>query len=494
MEANRKSRRSKLGYRHLQCLQLFIGFGLLFASRVNISIAIMAMMDKNTANPNFPEYSWSEQTKSYIFSSFFCGYVLLQIPAGGWARRFGARLLMLLSIGINSLLSLLTPLSVSFGDWPLFCVIRFTQGLSQGLLLPALATILTKWAPIEERGSMQTFTYTGGPFGIVLMLASSGKLCSSRWGWPSTFYLPGALGLLWSVIWFVYGANTPRDCRHISENERAMIEESLTAYKEKDKGVIQRPPVVVPWRSIVTSTPFLVLLFNYCANDWCFWTMLTQIPTYIKSVLGKDINSNALFSALPYLCFLTLSLLLCPLASWLEKSKLLHVTVSRKMFNTIGFWIPALGFVSLGYLHTDQADLAIGLLTTAIALSTNLYFGYSVNHFDLAPNLAGTLVGIANCFSSFMGILAPLAVGFIVTDTKNITQWRIVFFLSGAIAFFGNLLFLLFGTTKVQWWNEPLPTHYEAEQMKHLVIGHRNVIVSTAGRTSQKIQTNQIDN
>uniref|UniRef100_A0A0A1WUT5 Putative inorganic phosphate cotransporter n=1 Tax=Zeugodacus cucurbitae TaxID=28588 RepID=A0A0A1WUT5_ZEUCU len=467
VEANKKFKGQTIGYRHLQCLLIFTGFCLIFATRVNLSIAIVAMMDNKAANPDFPEYAWSEQTKSHVLSSFFCGYILLQIPAGGWARHFGGRLLLLISISLTSLLALLTPLSVSIGGWPLLCTVRFCQGLLQGVLLPAVATILSNWAPVEERSALQTFIYSGCQLGIVVMLATSGKLCSSRWGWPSTFYLPGILGLIWSALWYVFGASTPRDCRHISLEEREMIENSLGHNKQAVEEVNTKHPV--PWKRIFTSKRFLVILLNHCANDWCFWTLLTQIPSYIKSVLGKDINSNALISALPYFSMFSLSIILCPLASWLEKSKVLKATVSRKVFNTIGLWIPAITLISLGYLRQDQGDLAIGLLTVTVGISTNSHFGYAVNHLDLAPNLAGTLLGIANCGANVMGIIAPLVVGYVVTETTNIHQWRIIFFIAGGYVFIGNLFFLFFGTAKVQRWNERPRIISETEQLAQLV-------------------------
>ncbi|XP_050326851.1 putative inorganic phosphate cotransporter [Bactrocera neohumeralis] len=457
------------GYRHLQCLLIFMGFLLVFATRVNLSIAIVAMMDNKAANPDFPEYAWSEQTKSHILSSFFCGFILLQIPGGAWARHLGGHILMLVSIGVSSVLALLTPLSVSIGGWPLLCALRFTQGLLQGVILPSVATILAKWAPVEERSAMQTFIYSGSQLGIVLMLATSGNLCLSRWGWPSTFYLPGALGLIWSVLWYIFGASTPRDCKHISVEERNMIENSLGHDKKAGKKIDEKHPV--PWKRIFTSKPFLVTLVNSCANDWCFWTLLTQIPSYIKSVLGKDINSNALISALPYMSMFTLSMILCPVGTWLEKSKRLNPTVSRKIFNTIGLWGPAIALICLGYLRQDQGDLAIGLLTATITFSTHVNFGHAVNHLDLAPNLAGTLLGIANCGSNMTGIIAPLVVGYVVTEATNIHQWRIIFFLSAGITFVGNLFFLIFATAKVQHWNEPPREVTPIEQLEQLVDG-----------------------
>lgn len=40
--------------RHILCLLIFCGLCLIYGMRVNLSVAIVAMMDNAGANPNFP--------------------------------------------------------------------------------------------------------------------------------------------------------------------------------------------------------------------------------------------------------------------------------------------------------------------------------------------------------------------------------------------------------------------------------------------------------
>ncbi|TDG38647.1 hypothetical protein AWZ03_014931, partial [Drosophila navojoa] len=49
-----------LGIRHLQAVLLFLAIAANFTARLNISVSIVAMTDAATANPDFPEYDWSE--------------------------------------------------------------------------------------------------------------------------------------------------------------------------------------------------------------------------------------------------------------------------------------------------------------------------------------------------------------------------------------------------------------------------------------------------
>lgn len=55
-----------------------------------------------------------------------------------------------------------------------------------------------------------------------------GYLCSTHWGWPSTFYLVGALAYCWSILWFYFGSNSPDEHSGISEEEKAYIKSTLS--------------------------------------------------------------------------------------------------------------------------------------------------------------------------------------------------------------------------------------------------------------------------
>jgi hypothetical protein len=55
----------------------------------------------------------------------------------------------------------------------------------------------------------------------------SGALASSAIGWPSIFYIFGALGICWVLLWMFLGANSPGIHRFISKVERVYIETNL---------------------------------------------------------------------------------------------------------------------------------------------------------------------------------------------------------------------------------------------------------------------------
>ncbi|XP_055836547.1 putative inorganic phosphate cotransporter [Episyrphus balteatus] len=447
-----------IGIRHLQCFLIFFGQAVAHSLRVNLSVGIVAMTDKS-GDSEYGIYSWDEQTRSVILSSFFFGYVITQVPSGQLAHKYGGHKVFFWGLFSCSLLAILTPICADFGGWQLVCALRYIQGICQGSLQPSSSNLLSKWSPVKELGLMGTISYSGSQLGTALMLCVSGEITASFMGWPGLFYVSGGMGCLWGLLFYVFGASSPSESQFISEEEKMYIETLSvpSAESPKDKNEESNRALPTPWLDIMTSVPFLCVVVVHCANNWAYNILLTQIPTYIKGVLQMDIKKNALFSSLPFWVMLALSYFFLIISEVLRKKQCMSMSVSRRFFNTIGNWIPAVGLICLGYLGKENETLVILLLMINVGMMAATYLGFCLNNIDLSPNFAGTLMGISNCIGHTTSIMAPLSVGFIVTDEKNPEQWRIVFFIAAAFLFIGNLLFIVFGKFEPQYWNEPMP-------------------------------------
>ncbi|KAL6437429.1 hypothetical protein ACFW04_005133 [Cataglyphis niger] len=138
----------------------------------------------------------------------------------------------------------------------------------------------------------------------------------------------------------------------------------------------------------------------------------------------------------------------------------------RKVCNTVAHWGPAVALGLMSVAPTDNYIWAVVILTVAVGLNAGSLCGYQINHIDLSPNFAGTMMSITNCIATIAGIIAPLICGLIVTDESNVYQWNIVFYISAAIFFFGNLIFVIFGKGEVQWWNDPEEVQIRQQKRK----------------------------
>lgn len=69
--------------------------------------------------------------------------------------------------------------------------------------------------------------------------------------------------------------------------------------------------------------------------------------------------------------------------------------------------------VLVGYAGCNK-NLAIALLSLGVGLNGAIYSGYMNSHLDIAPNFAGTLMGLTNCAATVPGFLAPMVVGALI--------------------------------------------------------------------------------
>ena len=75
----------------------------------------------------------------------------------------------------------------------------------------------------------------------------------------------------------------------------------------------------------------------------------------------------------------------------------------------------------------DSQSLAMTLLTLAVGLTGFTYAGEQCAMLDIAPTFAGTLMGIINALGNTMGFVAPMIVGFIISNNNDVGHWKVDF-------------------------------------------------------------------
>jgi predicted MFS family arabinose efflux permease len=79
-------------------------------------------------------------------------------------------------------------------------IFSYISMVLQGVAMPAMNNILSKWIPVSERSRSLALVYSGMYLGSVTGLSLS-PLLISRFGWPSVFYAFGSLGTVWFALW-----------------------------------------------------------------------------------------------------------------------------------------------------------------------------------------------------------------------------------------------------------------------------------------------------
>jgi len=88
----------------------------------------------------------------------------------------------------------------------------------------------------------------------------------------------------------------------------------------------------------------------------------------------------------------------------------------RKISNTVAHWGPAVALACMSAVPTDNYIWAVIILIIAVGLNAGSLCGFQINHIDLSPNFAGTMMSITNFLATIASIVAPLISGLIVLD------------------------------------------------------------------------------
>jgi MFS transporter, ACS family, solute carrier family 17 (sodium-dependent inorganic phosphate cotransporter), other len=131
---------------------------------------------------------------------------------------------------------------------------------------------------------MAGFAIAGNYVGTVVALPLSGVF-AVKFGWESVFYIFGCVGLVWFVIWIIVVKRSPQEDRRMTQEERNYIVKSLDSDNNQQETKFSE----VPWREIWTSAPVWAIIVAHFCESWGFFTLLTELPSFLKGFEQKFI-------------------------------------------------------------------------------------------------------------------------------------------------------------------------------------------------------------
>ncbi len=157
---------------------------------------------------------WDSHTQAWLFAATFWGAMMILLPAGWLADRYGSKVLWLLSSFVHLFGTLLTPLAADFGVSAAFAA-RFVVGLGQvsenemtativvndrdfhvqGMQTPAVLSWCSRWYPKYERATVLALYTSGNQVASIVGNPLTAYLCRAGilGGWPAIFYITGLL-------------------------------------------------------------------------------------------------------------------------------------------------------------------------------------------------------------------------------------------------------------------------------------------------------------
>jgi sugar phosphate permease len=375
--------------RHL-VLSFLVGLGLItFLDRICISVAGKRIMDELALDP--AQWGW-------VHSAFILSYGIFQVPIGTLADKHGPRAVIALIVLWWSTFTAATALAQTFG---VLIAIRFLFGIGEAGAYPAMAGVVARWFPTTERAMAQGFIWgasrLGGALSPLIVVP-----VQQVYGWRAAFWMLGVIGIFWALAWYAWFRNRPEAKPGVSAVEIAEI----------NAGKSPAAQIQVPWRLLLASSQFWVILTMYFFYVWGSWFYFTWMPTYLEKGRGFSEDEMKIYAALPFILGVFSNVIGGYLSDALTKRH------GRKV-----------GRLVIGSVSLAGAALCLAITATAPAgnrllIVASLALGFGVMDLmlpaswaiclDVSQKYAGTVSGAMNTAGSLGGFLCAAVFGALV--------------------------------------------------------------------------------
>src|SRR6476619_1392709 len=185
---------------------LCIFYALAYIDRSNIS----------TAAPFIhTDLQLSDAQMGLVFSAFALPYAFLQMPGGWLGDRFGARRTLAWLGGVWAAATAATGAAGGLGT---LVASRLALGAGESAAFPTATTAMSRWLPAQLRGTGQGLVHAASRLGNALAPLLVGALIAFS-TWRTSFFVIGAVSVVWAVVWAVYYRDAPREHTGVGEVE-----------------------------------------------------------------------------------------------------------------------------------------------------------------------------------------------------------------------------------------------------------------------------------
>lgn len=359
-----------------------------FLDRINISVAGSSIMHDLGLSPS--EWGW-------VQSAFILSYGLMQIPMGALGDRYGHRRILALIVLWWSLFTAFTGLA---GGLASLLVIRFMFGIGEAGSSPCSTGVISRWFEKDEVGKAQGYVWAasrmGGaltPFVVIPVM---------MWvGWRSAFYLLGALGIVWAVVWYWYYRNP-------SETSQISITSATSATSAPGKPSID-------WGLLLRSRQMWLLCGMYFFYAFGSWFFFSWFPTFMELGRGFDKSELTYAVAVPFIMSMIGNIAGGHLTDRLSRKY--GIKTGRKALGSTSLALSAVCMFLAAFIPGKMAvfiflSLCFGIFDLMLPSAWALCI-------DLGKQHAGTLSGAMNTAGNIGGFCCGILFGELVQQSGN---------------------------------------------------------------------------
>jgi MFS transporter, ACS family, glucarate transporter len=358
---------------------------LLYVDRACISAA----KDEITTEMGFTltQFGW-------IMAMFTLGYALFQTPSGKLADKYGPRVV----IGsIVTIWSFLTALTGAAWNIISMLVIRLLFGAGEAGAFPALSKVVFSWFPVKERGIVQGINFSGSRLGAAFALPLVAWMITSI-GWRASFWVFGAFGLLFALLWALLFRNKPEESTALGLREKNYI----LANRQKPSAVKSGN---LPLLKILSDGNMWLNMFQYVCSNFTFYFTLTWMFPFIREKFQLSAMEAGMYSSVPLIAGAVGNWVSGLMVDYLYRKK--GLVVSRRVPAIMGFLLASAGMLMVVFSPSGTMAvifLAVAVFGADMTLSPSWAFCIDVGK-ENAGVVSGTM-NMAGNLGAFVTIIA----------------------------------------------------------------------------------------
>jgi MFS transporter, ACS family, glucarate transporter len=375
--------------RHKVLVLLFFLSIITYIDRVCISVAGPRMQAELGLTPTM--WGW-------VVGAFTLSYAFFEIPTGAMGDKIGSRLTL---TRIVLWWSAFTALTGAVSNYAVLLVTRFLFGIGEAGAYPNASSTISKWFPQRQRASATSVVWmasrVGGALSPVLVIP-----IQQAFGWRMSFYIFGAVGLVWVAVWYWWFRDTPLQKEGTSEKERAEIAGELV----KGEGGHHK----LPWKKALASRNYWMLLLMYHTYCWGGYFYLSWLHTFLVKGRGMSENEMKGYSALPFIVGAFGNLFGGFLSDALCQRY--GLKIGRRVVGSVGLALS--GVCMLATAYTPDRFMAVILLALGYgAMDCMLPVSWAIC-LDIGKRYAGAVSGSMNMAGQIGSFLSSVAFGYLV--------------------------------------------------------------------------------
>ena len=338
----------------------------------------------------------SDTQFGWVLAMFSLGYALFQTPAGMLSDKVGPRKVLSVVVVFWSVFTAATGAAVNFVT---LLIYRFLFGAGEAGAFPGISRAVYSWVPLKERGLVNGINFSGSRIGGAIAMAAM-PVFIGLFGWRNSFYILGAIGLVWAVFWWMWFRDRPEDKTNISAEELAYIQQT------RQEAIDDAEQVTAPkLRTMLGQRNMWIVMAQYVCSNFTFFFTLSWLYPYVKETYSLDLQTAGFYAAAPLIGGAFGNWFSGWMVDRIYSSG--HWAWSRRIPAMIGFALGAIGL--LASLQADTAGVAVFWLTVAVfGVDMTLSPSWSFCT-DIGRKSAGAVSGTMNMAGNFGGFATALA-------------------------------------------------------------------------------------